>query len=322
MTEPQADFDSPWKEALERYFAAFMAFFFPKAHAGIAWERGYEFLDKELQQVVRDAELGRRLADKLVKVWRTDGEEAWVLIHIEVQGQPEPDFAKRMYTYNYRLFDRYDRQIVSLAVLGDESPSWRPTGFSYALWDCEVNLRFPTVKLLDYAARWEELEASRNPFAVVVMAHIKAQETRGDFMRRFEWKFRLFRWLYERGFSKQDILELFRFMDWLLWLPDELAQRFHQTTVEYEGEKHMPYITSIERLGRQEGLKEGLKEGLQEGQKLGARDDVVEILRMRFAAVPPTIVAALGQIDDLGTLRSLLRRAITVERPEDLGLVL
>jgi hypothetical protein len=39
--------------------------------------------------VVRDAELGRRLADKLVKVWRRDGEEVWVLIHIEVQGQVE-----------------------------------------------------------------------------------------------------------------------------------------------------------------------------------------------------------------------------------------
>jgi hypothetical protein len=86
VPEPQDDYDSPWKEALERYFAAFMAFFFPQAHADIDWARGHEFLDKELQQVVRDAELGRRLADKLVKVWRRSGEEAWVLAHIEVQG--------------------------------------------------------------------------------------------------------------------------------------------------------------------------------------------------------------------------------------------
>ncbi len=85
---------------------------------------------------------------------------------------------------------------------------------------------------------------------------------------------------------------------------------------EYEQEEHMPYITSIERLGRQEGLREGLQEGLQRG----TREDVVEILRTRFAAVPPAIVEALGRIDDLETLRSLLRRAITVERPEELGL--
>lgn len=92
------DFDSPWKEALVRYFPAFLQFFFPEAHRDIRWERGYEFLDKELQRVVRDAELGKRLADKLVKVWRRDGEEVWVLIHIEVQGQVEAGFAERMFT--------------------------------------------------------------------------------------------------------------------------------------------------------------------------------------------------------------------------------
>jgi hypothetical protein len=73
-----------------------MAFFFPTAHAGIDWTRGYEFLDKDLQRVVRDAEMGRRLVDKLIRVWRLEGEEAWVLIHIEVQGQVEEGFAKRM----------------------------------------------------------------------------------------------------------------------------------------------------------------------------------------------------------------------------------
>ena len=80
------DYDSPWKEALDVYFAAFLAFFFPEAHADIDWARGYETLDKELQAVVREAELGRRLVDKLVKVWRQGGAEEWVLVHVEVQG--------------------------------------------------------------------------------------------------------------------------------------------------------------------------------------------------------------------------------------------
>jgi hypothetical protein len=103
MIAARDDYDSPWKEALERYFPAFMALGFPEAYAGIDWARGYEFLDKELQPVVRDAELGRRLADKLIKVWRVDGEEAWVLIHLEVQGQVETGFAKRMFTRLLRL---------------------------------------------------------------------------------------------------------------------------------------------------------------------------------------------------------------------------
>ncbi len=64
MSNPQTEFDSPWKDVIERYFQDFILFFCPQAYGEIEWTRGFEFLDKELQQVVRDAELGRRLADK------------------------------------------------------------------------------------------------------------------------------------------------------------------------------------------------------------------------------------------------------------------
>jgi hypothetical protein len=101
-----ADID-PWKEALDRYFEACLAFFFPQAHADIDWARGHEMLDKELQKVVPQAEQGRRVVDKLVKVWLKGGQETWLLIHIEVQSWREGAFAKRMHVYNYRLFDRY-----------------------------------------------------------------------------------------------------------------------------------------------------------------------------------------------------------------------
>ena len=70
MSNPQTEFDAPWKDILERYFEDFILFFFPEAHGEIDWTRAAEFLDKELQQVVREAELGRRLADKLVKIYR------------------------------------------------------------------------------------------------------------------------------------------------------------------------------------------------------------------------------------------------------------
>ena len=61
MSETQANYDSPWKEALEEYVEAFLAFFFPTSHREIDWERGYEFLEQELQQIVGEAELGKRL---------------------------------------------------------------------------------------------------------------------------------------------------------------------------------------------------------------------------------------------------------------------
>jgi hypothetical protein len=257
MTTLNDEFDSPWKDVLESYFPDFIQFFFPHIYDEIDWSRGYDFLDQELQQVVRDAELGKRLADKLVKVWKRDGEETWVLIHAEIQNQEESDFSKRIFVYYYRLLDKYDRPIVSLAILGDERSSWRPQPYQAELWGCEVNFRFPIVKLLDYEARWDELEASRNPFAIVVMTHLKTKATRKDAEARKEWKFRLTRRLYEQGFARQDIMNLFRFVDWLLVLPEGLEQAFQHDLELYEQERQMPYVTSIERMAAEKGRIEG-----------------------------------------------------------------
>ena len=190
------DYDSPWKEALDRYFRAFLALFFPHVHADVDWSRGYDALDKEFQQLVPDAEVGRRYVDKLFKVWRRDGSEQWVLIHVEVQTTRDPDFGRRMFVYNYRVLDRFGREVVSLAVLADDDPRWRPGSFRSGLWGCERRFDFPHVKLLDYDGHEAELEASDNPFARVVLAHLKALQTRADPATRHDWKVRLVRGLY------------------------------------------------------------------------------------------------------------------------------
>src|SRR6266478_7123014 len=110
---PREDLDNPWKEALEHFLEPFLAFFFPLVHTAIDWSRGYESLDKELQQITHDARTGPRLADKLFKVWRKDGREAWLLIHVEVQGKREKDFPERMFIYSYRIYDRQHSPLCS-----------------------------------------------------------------------------------------------------------------------------------------------------------------------------------------------------------------
>src|SRR5690348_14531404 len=99
----RADYDTPWKEILELYFQPFMALCFPLIYQEIDWSKGYEFLDKELKKISRKNELGNQVVDKLIKIFRLSGEEAWVLIHLEVQGQPDQAFMERMYRYNYSL---------------------------------------------------------------------------------------------------------------------------------------------------------------------------------------------------------------------------
>ena len=99
----KSDYDSPWKEVLELYFEQFMVFFFPKAHSSIDWSRGYQFLDKELQTIRLENEQGKRIVDKLVKIFLKNGYEQWILIHIEIQSQYDYDFDTRMFIYFYRM---------------------------------------------------------------------------------------------------------------------------------------------------------------------------------------------------------------------------
>ena len=147
------DFDSPWKDALEYFFQQFLAFFFLDIHDDIEWSKGYQSLDKEFQQIIRRAKVGKRLADKLFKVWLLSGEEKWILIHVEVQGDRESEFPERMFNYNTAVWKLYRREVVSLAVLCDEDPSWRPESFAYGRWGCVMELTYRIAKLLDRDAR-------------------------------------------------------------------------------------------------------------------------------------------------------------------------
>jgi hypothetical protein len=149
--------------------------------------------------------------------------------------------------------------VISVAILADNDPKWKPNKFGYARWGFEIGTKFPIAKLLKYASNWERLETERNPFAVVVLTHLKTLETRNSPEDRRTWKVRLVKGLYERGYRAEDVRQLFRFIDWIMELPPGLDQAFWQEMQEYEEEKRMPFKTTPERLERAQALLEGIE---------------------------------------------------------------
>jgi hypothetical protein len=260
MNNSSDDYDSPWKEALTRYFPEFLDFYFPLAYQAIDWSQPHIFLDQELAQIVRDGEIGKRRIDRLVQVTTLTSQVEWVYIHIEVQSQVDSDFAERLFTYNYRLYDRYHRPVATLAVLADESLNWRPEGFSYNLFGSQMSLQFASVKILDYAPQLEELLKNPNPFALVTVAHLLTQRTRKNLKARYRAKWRLAKLLYERDWGKQQIIDLFAVIDWLMTLPPALEKKLWTSISELERNMKMPYVTSVERLGIEKGRQEGRQE--------------------------------------------------------------
>ena len=306
--EPILDQDSPWKEILEQFLPEFLAFFFPLVYNQIDWSKGYNFKDKELQRVVREAKTKSRRVDKLVAVYLNNGTEVWVLIHIEIQGQQEAEFPERMFIYHYRIYDRYRVPMASLALLTDDSPNWRPRQYQQELFGCRVMLDFPSVKLLDYREQTDELLNHPSPFALVVLAHLQMQATRRNDADRYGAKLRLIRLAYQRGYERKTILELLRFIDWVLALPEDLEQQLQIEVSQFE-EEPMPYVTSWERMGE----KRGIQRGLEMGRLEQARDFVIQLLEARFEEVPNQIRELIEGIQDQDELARLHTLAIVVK---------
>jgi hypothetical protein len=222
-TQPDEQ-DAPWKQIFRLYYREGMELLFPQIACEIDWTQPIEFLDKEFGKIAPDAATGKRFADQLVKVYLKRGKPIFLLIHVEIQASRESYFAYRIFTYALRILDYFGQPATSLVVLCDADEKWRPHSYGFSLPGTSLNFEFSTAKLLDYRDLWDELESSQNPFAWVIMAHLKMQETKRDKPSRKIWKMRLVRGLHESGYNKSDILNIYKFIDWILSLPKPMRR--------------------------------------------------------------------------------------------------
>ena len=309
-----ADFDSAWKEALRLYFRAFLLFFFAKIHDRIDWNREHISLDNEMQQMTGESEAAKRITDKLFKVWLLDGKPAWILIHIEIQSQYEADFLDRIHYYNCLARGQYERRVISLIILGDERKSWRPRNYKDTEFDGEheFTMKFPIAKLIDYQSRWEELEASTNPFAIMVMAHLKTKATQGLPQERLRWKRILARSLFEKGYSAEEIRRQFQLIDRMMALPKPIQRNFKTEMERYQEEKEMRFMSQIELMAMEDGIEEGKQRGKQEGILETLREGALDILQKRFSEVTPELTSKLNSLSDASSLKELMLQAVDI----------
>ena len=146
------------------------------------------------------------------------------------------------------------------------------------------------------------MEADPNPFATVVLAHLKTLETRRSPADRHAWKVRLVKGLYERGMGPEDVRQLFRFIDWIMDLPKGLERLFWQEITTYQQEKRMPFIDGFERRGLEKGLLLGIEAALT----------------IKFGAECLELMPEIREIRDHEVLDKILSRIRTTASPNDL----
>lgn len=158
---------------MENVFDDFLRFLFKDADNVLDIDKGFQFLDKEMDELFLAEESGApKFVDKLAKVFTKDGKEEWVLIHIEVQGYDDKDFAKRMFTYFYRILDKYQKQVTAIAIFTDGNKKFHPTSYEYEFLGTKKSFHFNTYKIIEQDEKL--LEQDENPFAVVILTVLLA----------------------------------------------------------------------------------------------------------------------------------------------------
>jgi hypothetical protein len=87
-------------------------------------------------------------------------------------------------------------------------------------------------------------------------------------------------------------------------LSEEMEESFWAEMRQYEEDKKMEYVTSVERIG--------IKKGIQQGILQSTREAVIDILEVRFEVVSGSIVKTINGIDDPSVLKMLLKKGATV----------
>ncbi len=271
--------DQLWKGLIEDFFPQLLDFFAPDLAQQADLTR-IEFLDQELDQLAPD-DVGRnRRVDKLVKLLLADGKETMLLVHLEVQGYPDKEFPLRMFTYAYRIFDRYGVMVEALAILTDDRKNFRPEAFEVHNVLSRLQYDFTIYKLLDKPR--ETFVDNRNPFAqALLIAQDSIGRKRSD-KALLSQKIRLYRRLFELGYSKVEIEKIGGFIKYYTRFSEpEMNAIFDKSITELtKKEEGMGIIERIQNAYKQAGIEQGKQEGIQlgkqEGIQLGKQEGKLE----------------------------------------------
>lgn len=259
--------DILWKSIIQEMFPEFLLFFAPEIYEQVNFEKAPVFLEQELHKITPKNESQNRRCDSLIKLHFKNGQEKWFLVHVEVQGYYDKRFAKRMFQYYYRIFDKYDKSIYALALYTDNEPSFKPQRFQTTFFSTQLTYTFQAYKVLEQQE--EHLLQSSNPFAFAILAGVYAIKSKEEKDQAVYFKSKLIRLLLQQGLSKSEIEKLFIFIENLITLNPRENQLFQERIEQLHRKEIENMGLTLEGSGfakywEEQGMKKGKYEASME----------------------------------------------------------
>jgi hypothetical protein len=236
VVENKSDYRVPgygglWEKIISELFEEFMLLFDRDLYEEIDFSKTPKFLQQDHYKEIIEEKKNSHTADQIVRVYLKNGTEKWILIHIEMQAKADKDLSEQMFRYFYRIYDRFDRDVHTIALIMDDKRSERPEHFHYSFLETKVDYQYDVYNFNSQDIVY--LEQSTNPFAVAVIAGICANKSKYDVKKRFYFKRKLMKQIL-KGFPKEPeksrtyMTALFYFIDYILQTPNYLQDQLER----------------------------------------------------------------------------------------------
>ncbi|WP_140937590.1 RpnC/YadD family protein [Sphingobacterium lumbrici] len=207
----------------------------------------------------------------MVKVYLRDGSEKWILVNVEIEGGSSRDFPFRFFQYHYRILDRYEVPVESIAVFTGSHRQRRSSMYRHEGIRTSIEFRYLSYHIFDNSE--EELLKTDNIFGYIVLACQKAllegkvaeeelSEHRSTIARAL---------LGSKKYDKDRIISFLGFLKNFIFIEDKQINRIFDSYI-YQvtgGTIDMGVIEILKKQERQAGLLQGLEQGLEQGIEKG-----------------------------------------------------
>ena len=240
-------------------------------------------MDKELHAISKNSKDDIRIPDVLAKIHLKGGHELGILIHVEVQGYVDKNFAERMYIQQYRIKERFKLPTAAIAIFTDDSPSFHPKIYESNIFGTSIQYTYNTYKLRDQ--KLKDIRKSDNPFSLIMeTAWWGLRKNKLDDEQLFKKKYALCKRMIKMGFTIEQMRDLFDFI--------KLYVKFEQPSLyDQLGDQLNSIIQNVGDMSIREAFIEIFKEEGREQGRVETEKKSIEIINRLLKGEKPKAIA-------------------------------
>ncbi|HHW37589.1 MAG TPA: transposase [Bacillales bacterium] len=251
-THSYIDHDRLFKELIQTFFQEFVELFFPEQYAHIDFSH-LKFLSQELFTDILKGE--KREVDMLAETKLKDV-ETLILIHVEPQSYFQKEFHERMFIYFSRLYEKYRKPILPIAIFSYNNLKEVPDHFA---------IEIPTFKIADFRylqihlikMDWRKYLRRNNPVAAALLSKMgyKREE-------RVQVKIEFLRMISRMELNPATMELIYGFFETYLQL-DEGEESCMQEEITKLPEEEARAILKLPNSYFEKGIKKGIEQGIE-----------------------------------------------------------